>query len=142
MLLSSTELLQVLSLTFGQNILSNSGTLSPRSKKENKQKEPNLGAARIRLERLVWDERVMAFVVRILPSECHQETNEAGSWPCANATPHITVGTASPDIKPKESNEMLRRWLEGDHSQGKIWEREVPEMKVLEGTVRAVMQKR
>jgi tRNA ligase len=113
-----------------------------RMKKENKQKEPTLGPARIRLERLVWDDRVMAFVVRILPSEGHQGTNGDASWPSANATPHITVGTKSPDIKPKESNDLLRRWLEGDESQGKIWEREVPDIKILEGTVRAVMQRR
>jgi tRNA ligase len=111
-------------------------------KKENKQKEPNLGPARLRLERLVWDDRVMALVVRILPSERHQGTNEEGNWPCANATPHITIGTASQDIKSKESNELLRRWLEGDESQGRIWEKEIPEMKILEGTVRAVMQRR
>lgn len=111
-------------------------------KQENKQKEPDLGAVRIRLERLVWDGRVMAFVVRILPSESHQGTDGNGGWPCANATPHITIGTASSDIKPKESNDLLQRWLEGDESQGKIWEKEVPDMKILEGTVRAVMQKR
>ena len=110
---------------------------------ENKQKEPNLGAARIRLERLVWDDRVMAFVVRILPSNGHQGADgEASCWPCANATPHITVGTASSAIKAKVSNDLLRRWLEGDESHGKIWEKEVPEMKILEGTARAVMQKR
>jgi len=112
------------------------------TKKENKQKEPSLGAARIRLERLVWDNRVMAFVVRILPSERPQGTSGDASWPCANATPHITIGTANPDIKAKESNDLLRRWLEGDESRGRIWEREVPEMKILEGTVRGVMQKR
>ena len=109
------------------------------TKKENKQKEPSLGAARIRLERLVWDDRVMTFVVRILPSERHEGINGDASWPTANATPHITVGTASPDIKPKESNDLLCRWLEGN---GSIWEKEVPDMKILEGTVRAVMQKR
>lgn len=108
------------------------------SKKESRQ-ESSLGAARIRVERVVWDERVMAFVVRILPSERQQATYGDAKWPCANATPHITVGTASADIKPRESNDLLRRWLEGDESQGKIWEKEVPDMKTLEGTVRAIM---
>lgn len=111
-------------------------------KKENKQTELKLGAARIRLERLVWDNRVMAFVVRILPAKLPAGMDGDASWPSANATPHITVGTASSDIKPKESNELLGRWLEGDESQGKIWEKEIPEMKILEGTVRAMMQKR
>lgn len=112
------------------------------TKKENKQKEPSLGTTRIRLERLVWDDRVMAFVVRILPSERGEEINGDGSWPTANATPHITVGTASADIKPKESSDLLCRWLEGNGSRGTIWEKEVPDMKILEGSVRAVMQKR
>lgn len=111
-------------------------------KQENNQKELSLGAARIRLERIVWDTKVMALVVRILPSEQHQGTNGDGSWPCANATPHITIGTTSPDIKPVESNDLLRRWLEGDESQEKIWEQEIPEMKIFVGTVRVVMQKR
>jgi tRNA ligase len=111
-------------------------------KKENRQKEANLGSARIRLERVVWDDRVMAIVVRILPSEQHHGSEGDGSWTCANTTPHITVGTVSPDIKPKESNDLLNRWLEGDESGGKIWEKEIPEVKILEATVRAVMQRR
>jgi tRNA ligase len=112
------------------------------TKKENRQGEPRLGAARIRLERLVWDNKVMAFVVRLLPSERLPGTSGDASWTCANATPHITIGTANPNIKAKESNDLLRRWLEGDESQGRIWEKEVPEMKILEGTVRGVLQKR
>jgi tRNA ligase len=112
------------------------------AKTENKQKEASLGPARIRLERVVWDNRVMAFVVRILPTRPHGATDGVDIiWPCANATAHITIGTAAPNIKPKESNDLLGRWLAADESQGKIWEKEVPEMKILEGTVRAVMKK-
>lgn len=29
-----------------------------------------------------------------------------------NAVAHITVGTRSPDVKPKESNDLLAKWLE------------------------------
>ena len=104
--------------------------------KNDKQLNPSLGPARLRLERVVWNERVMAIVVRILPQE---QTGD--SWPCANEVSHITIGTASQDIKPKESNNMLVRWLEGNCEEPKIWEKDVPGMKVLEGTVKAVMQR-
>ncbi|KAL8947536.1 MAG: hypothetical protein Q9222_006197, partial [Ikaeria aurantiellina] len=62
-----------------------------------------LGDCRVRLERLVWDSRVMCFVARLLDT----------GWTTTNATAHVTVGTASPDIKPKESSELLERWMEG-----------------------------
>ena len=102
---------------------------------------PSLGPARIRLERVVWDDRVMAFVVRILPPEQHHSGGDNELPECANEIPHVTVGTARSDIKPKESNDLLKRWMEGDESQGKIWEKEVPGMKTLDGTVRPVMQR-
>ena len=110
--------------------------------KDSKQLNPSLGPARLRLERIVWDDRAMGIVVRILPSEQHQ-ANSGDDWPCANAIPHITVGTTSPDVKPKETNELLARWMDGnEEGKGlKIWEKEIPGMKVLEGTVRAVMQR-
>ena len=110
--------------------------------KESKQLNPSLGPARLRLERVVWDERVMGIVVRILPVEQHQ-TGSGGDWTCANAIPHITVGTTSADVKPKETNDLLARWMDGnEEGKGpKIWEKEIPGMKVLEGTVRAVMQR-
>jgi tRNA ligase len=110
--------------------------------KDNKQLNPSLGPARLRLERVVWDERVMGIVVRIMPSDQHP-TSTCDGWPCANAIPHITVGTISADVKPKETNDLLARWMDGnDDGKGpKIWEREIPGMKVLEGTVRAVMQR-
>ena len=110
--------------------------------KENKQLNPSLGPARVRLERVVWDERVMGIVVRILPSE-EYHPGSGTDWPCANAIPHITIGTVSPDVKPKETNDLLARWMEGNEEGNgpKIWEKEIPGMKVLEGTVKAVMQR-
>lgn len=101
---------------------------------------PSLGPARIRLERVIWDDRLMCILVRILPSD-----NGFG-WQCANAYPHITVGTAKPEIKPKESNDLLARWMESSENGepgngGKIWELEIPGMKVLEAAVRPVMQR-
>ena len=104
---------------------------------------PTLGRARLRLERVVWDERIMAFVVRILPSENSNAGIAAGAqWQCANATPHITVGTASQNVKPKEANDLLEFWMAGQEGPGgKIWDKEVPGVKILEGTVKPVMQR-
>ncbi|GAD96648.1 tRNA ligase [Paecilomyces variotii No. 5] len=97
---------------------------------------PLLAPARVRIERLVWDNRVMAFVARILPPE----DKEQACWPCANDIAHITVGTASPDVKPKESNDLLKRWIEaGSGPNTGIWEEEVPGVVVLDGTVKVVM---
>jgi len=61
-----------------------------------------LGKCGIQFERVVWDNRVMAIVVRILDE----------GWTSVNAIPHITVGTADTSIKPKESNDLLQRWLQ------------------------------
>ncbi|EEH08033.1 tRNA ligase [Histoplasma capsulatum G186AR] len=96
---------------------------------------PILGTTRVRIERLVWDDRIMAFVARICP-------REGDSWPCANDIPHITVGTAAPEVKPKESNDLLKRWLEvGAGAETGIWEAEVPSVTMLEGSVGEVLMK-
>lgn len=131
-------------------------TLQRQQPQPNGDQSPPLGPARIRLERLVWDDRIMCFVARILPPEPHQgdlglgnvATDGGGGgggeiWPCAYDIAHITVGTASPDVKPKESNVLLRRWLDGSgegESEG-IWEKEVQGVKVLEGVVRPVLMR-
>lgn len=107
---------------------------------------PTLGSARVRLERLVWDNRIMAFVARILPAEGSEaegmEATHPSQWPCANPIPHITVGTASPDVKPKESNDLLRRWVEvGSGGDTGIFEAEVKGVMVIDGTVGLVMSR-
>lgn len=104
---------------------------------------PTLGRTRLRLERVVWDDRIMAFVVRILPNENSNAGISVGSpWSCANATPHITVGTSSNDVKPKEANDLLECWMAGAEGLGgRIWDKEVPGVKILEGTVKPVMQR-
>lgn len=33
------------------------------------------------------------------------------NWECVNEVAHITVGTQGPEVKPKESNDLLKRWL-------------------------------
>ena len=90
--------------------------------------DPVLGKCRIRLERVVWDERVMCIVARLLDE----------GWDCVNETPHVTVGTAKEGIKPKESNEVLTRWL---NEEGGVMERQVEGFVEVVGEVRAVMQK-
>ncbi|KAJ5160474.1 uncharacterized protein N7482_007478 [Penicillium canariense] len=103
---------------------------------------PNLGRAQVRLERLVWDRRIMAFVVRILPGEGEGADQVAEALPCANAIPHITVGTASQDVKPKESNDLLQRWHEfGSGGETGIFEAEVPGVKLVDGSVGLAMMR-
>ncbi|MCJ1286285.1 hypothetical protein MMC26_005630 [Xylographa opegraphella] len=63
--------------------------------------EPVLGKCRAQLERVVWDDRVMCIIARIVDQQ----------WESVNTVPHVTIGTASPSIKPKESNDLLLRWL-------------------------------
>ena len=106
-----------------------------------KDQTPSLGRARVRLERLVWDDRVMAFVVRLLPPEQQQSRSNEEIAESANEVPHATLGTASAEIKPKESNDLLKRWMEGNEGGGKIREKEVPGMKILDATIRPVMQR-
>ncbi|KAI9928647.1 hypothetical protein ASPWEDRAFT_36421 [Aspergillus wentii DTO 134E9] len=99
---------------------------------------PTLAPARVRLERLIWDSRIMAFVARIMPPD----DQSVSDWPCANALPHVTIGTASPDVKPKESNDLLRRWLEvGSGGETGIWEAEIPGVKVVQGSIGVVMSR-
>ncbi|KAI4129444.1 MAG: hypothetical protein LQ338_002225 [Usnochroma carphineum] len=90
-----------------------------------------LGQCRVRLERVVWDGRVMCIVARLLDE----------GWKSSNAVAHVTVGTAAQNIKPKESNDLLERWLEvGSGGETKIEEVLVEGNVVLQGTVKAVMQ--
>ena len=93
--------------------------------------DPLLGNCRVRLERVVWDDRVMCIVVRLLDE----------GWETANPIAHITIGTANPDIKPKESNDLLQRWME-DGSQKGISDFGVAGHVEVHGSVKAVMQQR
>ncbi|BDD55109.1 hypothetical protein MPDQ_000678 [Monascus purpureus] len=107
---------------------------------EKKQITPPLGPARVRLERLIWNNRIMAFVARIMPR--NDDSTTGSDWPCANPIPHVTVGTASADIKPKESNDLLKQWLEvGSGGDTGIWESEVPGVRVVQGVVTEVLMR-
>ncbi|KAF2771734.1 tRNA ligase [Teratosphaeria nubilosa] len=99
--------------------------------------EPKIGACRVRLERLVWDGKIMAFVVRLAPAGENGE-----QFSTVNQVAHITVGTVSPDIKPFQSNELLARWMqEGPGGASRIQELMVKGNVELEGTVKGVLQK-
>jgi tRNA ligase len=76
----------------------------------------------------------MAFVVRLSPV-----VDGGEHFRSANVVAHVTVGTASADIKPKESNDLLATWLRvGSGSEG-IQELAVTGNVELEGTVKAVL---
>jgi tRNA ligase len=109
--------------------------LENKNRQDPSQLVASLGPARIKLERLVWDDRIMAYVVRVYPAKGGQ------TWPSANAIAHITVGTARADVKPVESNALLARWEAGDTTGSKIWEKVVPGDVVLDGTVKPVFQR-
>ncbi|KAL8771207.1 MAG: hypothetical protein Q9209_003378 [Squamulea sp. 1 TL-2023] len=89
------------------------------------------GECRVRLERIVWDGRVMCVVTRLLDE----------GWKSANVVAHVTVGTAAQNIKPKESNDLLEKWLEvGSGGDTGIGELLVDGNVVSKGVVKAVMQ--
>ncbi|KAK5268036.1 tRNA ligase [Exophiala xenobiotica] len=96
---------------------------------------PSLGSARVKLERVVWDDRIMVFVVRIYPGD------GAKTWPTANPIAHITVGTARAEIKPVESNQLLNRWEGGEAEASPIHDKEIPGSVILEGNVKPVFQR-
>jgi tRNA ligase len=108
--------------------------------------EPELGKCGVLLERLVWDDKIMAFVVRLNGSATLQVESEGGIgieeliFESSNAVAHVTVGTADQSIKPKESNALLQRWLNGGSGGDTgIGELSVKGNVVLEGSVRGVL---
>ena len=70
------------------------------AKAEQLASDPVLGKCRVQLDRVVWDGRVMAMVARLMDE----------GWKSANEMAHITIGTSSPAVKPKESNDLLAKW--------------------------------
>ena len=68
---------------------------------------------KVKLDKVVWDGRLMAIAVNL-----DEEFVGGKGLPCANEVPHITVGTKSPIIKPKESNNLLVMWKADKDVQG------------------------
>jgi tRNA ligase len=74
----------------------------------------------------------MAIVVRIV--------DESDSWKCMNKVAHITVGTRDDSVKPKESNDLLARWLEvGSGGDTNIQEVALEGRPTLSGIVKGVL---
>ena len=105
-----------------------------------------LGDLDVLLERVVFDSRIMAIVVRLVPhegqatstTEGHQET----TWECMNRVAHVTVGTRDEAVKPKESNDLLTKWLSQGSGQGTGINDLVIEGKpLLKGVVRGVQSR-
>ncbi|KAF2156036.1 tRNA ligase [Myriangium duriaei CBS 260.36] len=102
--------------------------------------DPELGKTRVMLERVVWNDRLMCFVVRLVPAK---DEGDETQYKSVNAIAHITVGTASESIKPKESNDLLAKWnQEGSGEHSGIQEILVKGFVELPATVKAVMQRR
>lgn len=86
------------------------------------------------LHQVVYDERIMAIVVRLI--------DDAGRWECINRTAHITIGTRDDSVKPKESNDLLTRWLkEGCTADNRIQEVVFDSRPVLHGEVKPVLSR-
>ena len=74
----------------------------------------------------------MAIVVRLVDE----------GWECANTVAHITVGTRGDEVKPKESNDLLRRWLEfGSGAETGIGELPIEGRLIVEGTIKSVLSR-
>lgn len=74
----------------------------------------------------------MAIVVRL-----HDKDD---MWQCLNKVAHITVGTRDDSVKPKESNDLLLRWLqEGCTDQNGIAEAIFGNRSAIQGEVKPVL---
>jgi tRNA ligase len=76
----------------------------------------------------------MAIVVRLV--------DEEEKWVCVNRVAHITVGTRDGSVKPKESNDLLARWLEeGATGENNINEVVFEQKPTLKGVVKGVLSR-
>lgn len=95
-------------------------------------RDASLGECEVVLERVVFDDRIMAIVVRLNDPE--------DKWQCVNVVPHITLGTRNDTVKPKESNTLLQRWIaEGAGEQSGIEDIGFEGRPSIKGTVKPVM---
>lgn len=63
-------------------------------------------------------------------------------WECTNQVAHLTVGTRGNDVKPKESNDLLKQWMEvGSGDASGIGEAAIGGRLVLEGTVKGILSR-
>lgn len=91
--------------------------------------DPILGDCEVKLQRIVWDGRLICIQCELL----------GGQWKTSNAFAHVTVGTAGNAIKPKESNDVLIRLdKEGVSDENGIQVLEVEGKETMWGQVKAV----
>ncbi|KAF3905502.1 hypothetical protein ABW20_dc0109788 [Dactylellina cionopaga] len=91
----------------------------------------------VKMEKVVWNNRVMAIVASLVDDKGHE---------CGNDVMHITVGTADVTIKPRESNDLLKAWEEHEDNLEEVGIKEVAlgkngEGVVVSGILHAVMGK-
>ena len=81
---------------------------------------------------IVWDNRIMAIVARLVDD----------GWESVNQVAHITVGTRADEVKPKESNDLLTRWIEvGSAGETGIGEVAIGGRHVIDGTVKGILSR-
>ncbi|KAH7403619.1 RNA ligase-domain-containing protein [Cadophora sp. MPI-SDFR-AT-0126] len=91
-----------------------------------------LGDCKVLLEKIVWDNRIMAIVARLVDE----------GWECTNQVAHVTVGTRGDEVKPKESNDLLKRWIEvGSGDDSGIGEVVISGRHVVDGVVKGVLSR-
>ena len=89
--------------------------------------DPAFGECQVQLETIVCGAGIMCIVVRLLDE----------SWQTTNNVAHVTLGTATQGIKPKESNTLLEKWLR-DGKTGGIEDYKIPGSVILHGNAKAV----
>jgi tRNA ligase len=63
-------------------------------------------------------------------------------WECTNQVAHVTVGTRGEEVKPKESNDLLKRWIEvGSGDDSGIGEVVIGGRYVVDGVVKGVLSR-
>lgn len=63
-------------------------------------------------------------------------------WECVNEIAHITVGTRAPAVKPKESNDLLHRWLrEGSSEESGLRDAVIKSRVEVEGSVKGILSR-
>ena len=106
-----------------------------------------LGGLGVQLERVVFDDRIMAVVVRLIKDETSDQSASTADgappdWECINRVAHVTVGTRDEQVKPKESNDLLARWLDqGSGGETGIKELMIEGKPVVRGVVKGVISK-
>ncbi|KAL7936421.1 RNA ligase domain-containing protein [Trichoderma chlorosporum] len=96
--------------------------------------DATLGEVGVILERVVFDDRIMAIVVRLV--------DEENKWECVNLVAHITVGSRDASVKPKESNDLLAKWMhDGAFGDGNIMEVVFTDKPTISGLVKGVLSR-